>query len=143
MRHLASLMLACSVAAAVPRAAQACGGFFCNNQVPVDQSGEQILFSIDGSHVTAHIQISYQGDAKSFAWVVPVARKPTITLGNRAVFQQLMGQTQPQFTVLWPQTRGACNSYPGGGFGFSPGGATGAPPPTASPADKSVTVVEM
>src|SRR2546423_9625577 len=107
----------------LPRAAQACGGFFCN-QVPVDQSGEQILFSIDGSHVTAHIQISYQGDAKSFAWVVPVARKPTITLGNRAVFQQLMGQTQPQFTVLWPQTRGPCNSYPRGGFGHSPGAAT-------------------
>src|SRR5690348_14726267 len=94
MRRVASLVLACAAAVVVPRAAHACGGFFCR-QVPVDQSGEQILFSIDGTHVTAHIQISYQGDAKDFAWVVPVALKPTISLGNKMVFQQLMSHTSP------------------------------------------------
>src|SRR5204863_9547946 len=123
---------------AVPRAAQACGGFFCS-QVPVDQSGEQILFSIDGNHVIAHIQISYQGAAKDFAWVIPVAVKPTITLGTRAVFQQLLQQTQPQFQVLWPPGPGSC------GFGPSRGGVPGATPTPApsSPADSVVVVVDL
>jgi hypothetical protein len=48
MKSIRPLVLAGALAAipfATPRPAQACGGFFCN-QVPVDQTGEQILFSL-------------------------------------------------------------------------------------------------
>jgi len=48
------------------RDAHACGGFFCR-QVPVDQTGEQIIFSVAPNHVTAHIQINYSGSASEFA----------------------------------------------------------------------------
>jgi MYXO-CTERM domain-containing protein len=113
-------------------------GIFCSS-VPVDQSGEQILFSIDGSHVTAHIQISYQGAAKDFAWVVPVSTRPTLSLGSRAVFQQLLQQTQPQFSVLWPPGPGSCG-FGGRGAAMGPGGA---PPPAATPADSGVVVLDQ
>src|SRR6185503_10434399 len=80
------------------RDAHACGGFFCR-QVPVDQTGEQIIFSVAPNHVTAHIQINYSGSASEFAWMVPVQAKPVITLGSRAVFQSVGGLTQPQFRL--------------------------------------------
>src|SRR5262245_49582725 len=86
--------------AVAPNRARACGGFFCS-QVPVDQSGEQIVFSIDEQHVTAYIQISFKGEAKDFAWVVPVATKPVISVGTQTLFTQLQGRTQPQFNVQW------------------------------------------
>lgn len=115
-----------------PPAAQACGGFFCG-QTPVDQSGEQILFSIDGGHVTAHIQISYTGAASDFAWVVPVASVPKISVGSKAVFQQLLPRTQPQFNVVWS---GNCGIYAGGadnGLGVPSGGTGGSSGSSAPP----------
>jgi MYXO-CTERM domain-containing protein len=96
------------------RPARACGGFFCSS-VPVDQSGEQIIFSLTPNHVTAYIQISYAGAAKDFAWVVPVAAPPDISLGSQAVFQAVGGRTQPSFQLQWMTD--------GGGYcgGFFPG----------------------
>ncbi|HEY3236040.1 MAG TPA: hypothetical protein VGJ84_15090, partial [Polyangiaceae bacterium] len=49
---------------ALPRTASACGGTFCDSgptAMPVDQSGENILFVMNGNTVEAHIQIQYQG----------------------------------------------------------------------------------
>jgi hypothetical protein len=83
-----------------PPPAQACGGFFCST-TPIDQSGEQIIFSLSQNHVTAHIQISFQGQAKDFAWVVPVQTKPTLSIGSQAVFTALQQRTTPQYTVDW------------------------------------------
>ena len=51
----------------------ACGGFFCS-QVPVEQAGEQIVFTYGPNGVTAIIQIAFQGSAEDFAWVVPVVK---------------------------------------------------------------------
>jgi hypothetical protein len=106
---------------AAPEPAHACGGFFCS-QVPVDQSGEQIIFSVTPNHVTAYIQISYSGAAKDFAWVVPVAAKPDITLGSSSVFQAVGAQTQPQFNLQW-QSGGYCGVYPETAVGAAPGGS--------------------
>src|SRR5216110_1957501 len=85
--------------APVPRPARACGGLFCNQQIPVDQSGEQIVFSIDDEGVTAHILIQYQGSARDFAWVVPVSVKPEISLGTQQLFLALLQATQPAFVL--------------------------------------------
>lgn len=120
--------------AAVPHTAQACGGFFCS-RVPVDQSGENIVFGIRGNRVEAHVQIQYQGDAERFAWVVPLHAKPTLEVGSPQLFQFLAQATQPQFQLEWSS---ACNngwvSSPGraedwnGGMPTQDGGAT--PPVT-------------
>jgi hypothetical protein len=92
------------------RPAHACGGFFCST-VPVDQSGEQIIFSVTPNHVTAYIQISYAGAAKDFAWVIPVAAPPDISLGSQAVFQDVGVRTQPSFQLQWMTDGGFCGPY--------------------------------
>ena len=117
-RIVVGLLMSLAVAAAA-RPARACGGFFCST-VPVDQSGEQIVFSVTPGHVTAYIQISYSGSAQDFAWVVPVLAKPDISLGSLTTFQAVGARTQPTFR-LDVQTDG------GGYCGYAlPEAATGA-----------------
>jgi len=90
-----------------PTPAQACGGFFCS-QVPVEQTGEQILFGMDGGKISAQILINYAGEAEDFAWLLPVASKPEITLGSAAAFTNLGFRTAPSWRLEW--TAGAqCN----------------------------------
>ena len=86
-----TLPLACLTALgllAAPNRAQACGGTFCDNQpqpMPVDQSGEDILFVLDGQEVEVHIRIQYEGDAERFAWVVPLQGIPEVSVGSELV----------------------------------------------------------
>jgi hypothetical protein len=105
--------------------AEACGGFFCQS-VPVDQSGEHLLFGIeDDGTVVAHIQIQYQGAAESFAWVLPLPAEPEITIGSDEVFRTLRGLTDPTFELNW-STEGVCepshDRLPGGGADAAVGG---------------------
>jgi MYXO-CTERM domain-containing protein len=98
-----------------PRA-EACGGFFCS-QAPIDQAGERIVFGVNGSSIEAHVQIQYQGEAKKFAWVVPVQAKPTLSVGSAQLFTYLDQMTQPRFQLQWEPS---CQPlFPGGGI-FSP-----------------------
>ncbi len=86
--------------AMAPSEARACGGTFCDvgpSAMPVDQSGENILFVIEEGTVEAHVQIQYQGDPDAFAWVVPVMARPEIEAGSDALFQNLLGATVPTF----------------------------------------------
>jgi uncharacterized protein (TIGR03382 family) len=96
-----ALGLALGHAALEAPAARACGGFFCQT-VPIDQSGEYILFSITDQGVRAYIQIQYQGKAEDFAWVVPLTSAPTkVGVGVQQVFTTLMNQTVPTFNIDW------------------------------------------
>ena len=79
--------------------AEACGGFFCNNQNPTIQTGERILFSVDGDNIRAYVQVFYDGPADDFAWIIPVASNPDVGVGTDAVFTQLGISTRPQFQV--------------------------------------------
>jgi MYXO-CTERM domain-containing protein len=83
-----------------PTAATACGGTFCDGQaMPVEQTGENILFVRDGSTVEAHIQIQYNPDtdASQFAWVVPVTEVPTFTVGSDELFENLLMGSVPNY----------------------------------------------
>src|SRR6185295_1671829 len=65
---LASLLVL-SGALFATREARACGGTFCDSgptAMPVDQTGENVLFVLDGTNVEAHVQIQYQGAASRF-----------------------------------------------------------------------------
>ncbi|MFT7624233.1 MAG: MYXO-CTERM domain-containing protein, partial [Myxococcota bacterium] len=100
-RRRSALVAACLVAVvSAPGAAHACGGFFCS-QVPVEQKGEQILFAVDGTTVTAHIMIAYQGEAEKFSWVLPLPSEPTIKVGSDITFQRLRAMTDPRFEIQW------------------------------------------
>jgi hypothetical protein len=43
-----------------PSLASACGGFFCTT-LPVDQSAERIIFTMDEGRITTYVQINYVG----------------------------------------------------------------------------------
>ncbi len=82
--------------------ARACGGTFCDagpQQMPVDQTGENILFVMEEGTVEAHVQIQYQGDPQSFAWVVPVMAVPEVEAGSDALFSELLAATVPTFVL--------------------------------------------
>jgi hypothetical protein len=92
--------------ALVPIAADACGGTFCDSGpqvMPVDQSGENILFWIDDAdgepHTEAHIQIQYEGDPERFAWLVPVSQVPEVLVGSQALFDNMLASTVPTISV--------------------------------------------
>lgn len=82
-------------------AAWACGGTFCDNNggnpMPVDQTGEDILFVLEGDQVEAHVRIQYEGDAEKFAWLVPLKSVPEISVGSEALFVSLSQVTAPQW----------------------------------------------
>ncbi len=131
MRRFPSLTLAsalCAAAAATtiglaPASAEACGGTFCDagpQQMPVDQTGENILFVLTEDQVEAHIQIQYDADAgaENFAWVIPVMAIPEFEAGSQQLFDNLLNGSVPTYgfnTVQDPC--GPPNGFPNGGVG--------------------------
>ncbi|MGB1014930.1 MAG: DUF2330 domain-containing protein, partial [Nannocystaceae bacterium] len=104
--------------AVAPQTAEACGGTFCDGGqgMPVDQTGENILFISDATSVEAHIQIQYDPNtnAQDFAWLVPLTAVPEFSVGSDLLFQALLRGTVP--------TYGLNNNFCGGttGTGGSP-----------------------
>jgi hypothetical protein len=86
MKRLASLALVLAAGLALfaaaslgsePTVARACGGLFCSS-TPVDQNAERIVFKVRADGRTDMIvQISYQGKAEDFAWLLPLGEPPT------------------------------------------------------------------
>lgn len=118
--------------------AAACGGFWCSQTAPVEQTREQIIFSQnpDGT-VTCVVQIAYSGPSQRFAWLLPVAGVPKIGVSSNVAFDRLTAATQPSFQ-LTRHMEGQCDQpqyspgyYGSGGaaatFGADAGAA--APPP--------------
>ena len=109
--------------------ARACGGTFCDSgpqAMPVDQSGENVLFVMDGKTVEAHVQIQYQGAAERFAWIVPMPKVPDVQVGSALLFNALLQGTVPQFGFT--QQTDVCdrgNSDSASGAGGSGGGSLG------------------
>lgn len=135
---LAALLIAGTSALFVEAApAEACGGFFCQN-VPVDQTGEQILFAVEGDQVEAHVQIQYQGAAEDFSWVVPVPSLPEIGVSSSTVFARLAASAGIRFQLEWDTVNGCYPWMMEGDFGAGGGDpSAGGGPPT----DGGVTVV--
>lgn len=83
-----------------PRPAQACGGLFCDGgpmPMPVDQSGENILFVWQGDTIEAHIQIQYDGEAAKFGWVIPLQSVPSFEVGSQPLFDALLAASVPTY----------------------------------------------
>lgn len=119
-------MAAFGAVAMPPQEADACGGTFCDGgpiPMPVDQSGENILFVRDGDFTEAHIQIQYEGEAQNFAWVIPLQQVPEFSVGSEPLFQNLLAGSVPTYLV---QTQ--FDDCDVGVSGFPPGdnGGTGA-----------------
>jgi MYXO-CTERM domain-containing protein len=126
-------IVASSWVAMASRPAQACGGTFCDATLPgqqsVDQTGENLLFVLDGDYVEAHVQIEYDGgDASQFAWILPLPEIPEVEVGSWRLVQNVLDATVPVYGFEDGDT---CGTRPGPSGGFidtADGGVGGAPP---------------
>lgn len=118
--------------------AQACGGTFCDagpQAMPVDQTGENILFVMGDGWVEAHIQIQYdpETEAESFAWVIPLVSVPEFAVSSQALFEGLLQGSVPTYGFQTQRDQCASpglipgNNRGGGdsGGGWSSGGSGG------------------
>ena len=129
---IASAVSIASLVALAPRA-EACGGFFCQN-VPVDQTGEQILFAVENGRVEAQIKVDYAGAAEEFSWVVPVPSLPEVGVSSNRVFGVMKERAGIRFELSMTYD-GNCMYPP---MSAESGGVRGDP---TSNADDGVTVV--
>ncbi len=88
---------------AAPAPAKACGGTFCDgtvaNPMPVNQTGENILFEVRDGYVEAQVQIQYNGDPAQFGWLVPVMAEPEVRVGSEMLMQLALTSTTPVYTL--------------------------------------------
>lgn len=100
---MAAPALALATHLIAPATAAACGGTFCDggqSGMPVDQTGETIVFVQGGGFVEAHVQINYDGgDATQFSWIVPVPAVPEIEVGSLDFINQLRNATVPSYGI--------------------------------------------
>jgi MYXO-CTERM domain-containing protein len=99
---IAAPALALALPLLTPSAAEACGGTFCDagpTSMPVDQTGENILFHIGDNSVEAHIQIQIDPDtpAEQFAWVIPVTALPEFEVGSQILFDNMLNGSVPRY----------------------------------------------
>ncbi|MEM6290732.1 MAG: DUF2330 domain-containing protein [Myxococcota bacterium] len=130
-------VLAGAVLLGAPQDAEACGGFFCDGgpqPMPVDQTGEDILFVMDDAGVEVHIRVEYDGEAENFAWIIPVSSVPTdFNVGSEALIDAVKAASVPTYGIT--NTADDCSLDDAEGFGdtdaspgeggFGTSGATG------------------
>ena len=97
--------LAFAVPMLAPSEAEACGGNFCDSgptAMPVDQTGENILFKIGADYVEAHIQIQIDPNtsAEEFAWVIPVTAIPEFSVGSQFLFDNMLAGSVPSYGMI-------------------------------------------
>lgn len=85
-----------------PQEAKACGGTFCDagpTSMPVDQTGENILFVMGDDYTEAHIQIQYDPntEAAEFSWIVPLTELPEFGVGSELLFDAVLASSVPRY----------------------------------------------
>ena len=122
--------------ATTPAPARACGGTFCDagpTAMPVDQTGENILFVMGEGFTEAHIQIQYdpESEAEQFAWVIPLMEVPEFEVGSQPLFDRVLASTVPSYGFTTQFTGEGCSPTSG------PGGTSGAGDTTGGGGDES------
>jgi MYXO-CTERM domain-containing protein len=135
--RLASIAaLALAIPMLTPAEAEACGGTFCDGgpaTMPVDQTGENILFKIGEDYVEAHIQIQIDSEteASQFAWVIPVTAIPEFSVGSQIFFDNMLAASVPTYGL--GQQTDFCGD--GGDGALSSGGTAGGDGGEGDPGD--------
>lgn len=120
------MLVGASAVLAAPQTAEACGGTWCDagpTPMPVDQTGENIVFVRDGDTIEAHIQIQYEGEADRFGWVIPLQSLPEFSVGSEPFVQGLLAGTVPTYQLT--TQRDDCSLEGGNNSGFPPGDGAG------------------
>ncbi len=116
-----------------PQEAKACGGTFCDagpTSMPVDQTGENILFVMGEDYTEAHIQIQYDptAEAAAFSWIVPLTELPEFGVGSELLFDAVLSSSVPRYgfnNVFTGQSCGDNNGTTDPSGLTSAGGGTG------------------
>ncbi|MGH1343891.1 MAG: DUF2330 domain-containing protein [Nannocystales bacterium] len=118
-----------------PQEANACGGTFCDagpTSMPVDQTGENILFVMGEDYTEAHIQIQYDptAEAAEFSWVVPLTELPEFGVGSELLFDAVLSSSVPRYGFNSVFTGQSCgedtgDTADGDPTGFPGGGSSG------------------
>jgi hypothetical protein len=121
--------------------------------MPVDQTGENVVFVPDRESIEVQIQIQYEGDAEKFAWVIPVLSIPTgFEVGSELLFDNIMNASVPTYGITSQaddcsvdQDDGFDPSGNGSGTGAAPdgGGDSAGEEPTVVIKDKPVGAFEI
>ena len=88
-----------------PTTARACGGTFCDAGVPqpmpVDQTGENVIFVLGDTEAEVHIQIAIDPNtnAQQFAWMVPLAAVPDFSVGSQPLFTNVLNGSVPTYGI--------------------------------------------
>lgn len=129
---LARLTAALFASVALPAAASACGGFFCDANQPVTQAAERILFAPgdEPGKIQMHVQIVYGGPPSEFGWLLPAPADVTTRLSNPAIFGRLDQAFGPQFRLTRENdcSDAANGDASSGGEGGAGGGGGGGGP---------------
>lgn len=106
MRVVSGLaMLSAACVAMTPDVAEACGGTFCDGGIPgpmpVDQTGENVIFVIGDTESEVHIQISIDPNtnAENFGWLVPLTAVPEFSVGSQPLFDAIRAASVPQYDI--------------------------------------------
>jgi hypothetical protein len=69
--------------------------------MPVDQSGENVIFVIGDTESEVHIQISIDPNtnAENFGWLVPLTAVPEFSVGSQPLFDQIRAASVPQYDI--------------------------------------------
>jgi len=122
--------------------AEACGGFFCSVQQPVNQAAERIIFADNGDGtITAVIQIMYEGPSESFSWLLPISTVPQsgdLAVASDQAFARLQAATNPQYQ-LNTVFEGRCAQQ---GFANSTAGAVAIAPPAEESCDQNALLAK-
>jgi len=121
-------------------AVRACGGMFCNATIPVGQTGpirivqagERVLFAKLETGIQMIVEVRYDGDPTSFAWLLPIPRpaagmalEDILGVSLPEVFDRVQDATEPSFFVAQvtsgPNT---CSRADSGGSGCGGDDAT-------------------
>jgi MYXO-CTERM domain-containing protein len=118
-------VLAACVAALTPGigegVARACGGCFAPPETPTVVTDHRMVLSVSRDQTTLYDQIRYQGDPRSFAWVLPIAGVANVGLSSNLLFNVLDLDTQTQ--IVPPRPPFQADSASAGGS--SSGGTSG------------------
>ena len=140
MRVMSGLaVLSVAGVAMTPDAAEACGGTFCDGVIPgpmpVDQTGENVIFVIGDTESEVHIQISIdtETNAENFGWLMPLTSVPEFSVGSQPLFDQVRAASVPQYDITTTfENCGQNNNDSGGnlssgdpGDSATAGGSTG------------------
>ncbi len=96
--------------------ARACGACFASSSESTVVSDHRMALSISKEHTILWDQISYSGNPKEFAYVIPARPGTRLEPSKEAFFSSLDASTRP--IIMSPQYAGGG----GGGGGYYPGG---------------------